>query len=241
MKQKLLFITICCFFVLFGFSVAGYAEESQVVVSASGKVSVKPDMAQFGIVVKSDAKTAEKAAAETAEKYRRVQDALRAAGISLEDAPTSSYTVSPRWEWDQSQGRSLLMGYSARHAIMVKVHSLGKTGKAIDAVVQAGADEVQSISFSSGNEEMLRQQALAAAVVNARRDAVIMAQAAGGRLGQLIEVSVSQPVYGDRPSMEPMAMKAASMPTPTEIAPSEQEIVITVHSRWRFLGTSVAK
>jgi Protein of unknown function (DUF541) len=140
MKKKLLFVTICCFVVMLGLSVAGYAEESQVVVSASGKVSVKPDMAEFGIVVKSDAKTAEKAAAETAEKYRTVQDALRSAGISLEDAPTSSYTVSPRWEWDQSQGKSLLKGYSARHSIMVKVRNLGKTGKAIDAVVQAGSD-----------------------------------------------------------------------------------------------------
>ncbi len=241
MKKKLLFITICCFVVMLGISVAGYAEESQVVVSASGKVSVKPDMAEFGIVVKSDAKTAEKAAAETAEKYRTVQDALRSAGISLEDAPTSSYTVSPRWEWDQSQGKSLLKGYSARHTIMVKVRSLGKTGKAIDAVVQAGAEEVQSISFSSSNYEMLRQQALAAAVVNARRDAVIMAQAAGGCLGQLIEASVSQPVYGDRPSMEAMSLKAAPMQAPTEIAPSEQDIVVTVHSRWRFMGAAIVK
>ena len=124
---------------------------------------------------------------------------------------------------------------------MVKVRSLGKTGKAIDAVVQAGADEVQSISFSSSNYEMLRQQALAAAVVNARRDAVIMAQAAGGCLGQLIEASVSQPVYGDRPSMEAMSLKAAPMQAPTEIAPSEQDIVVTVHSRWRFMGAAIVK
>ena len=71
-------------------------------------------------------------------------------------------------------------------------------GRAIDAAVQAGADEVQSITFSSSRYEALRQQALAVAVGNARRDAEIMARAAGGRLGQLIEVSVSQPVYGGR-------------------------------------------
>ena len=54
MKKKLLFITICCFVVMLGISVAGYAEESQVVVSASGKVAVERDIAEFGIVVKSD-------------------------------------------------------------------------------------------------------------------------------------------------------------------------------------------
>ncbi len=212
------------------------AEESQIVVSASGKVSVKPDMAEFGVVLQSDAKSAEKAAAETAEKYRRVQAALRSATVPLGDAPTVSYTVSPNWEWNQSQGKSVLKGYTARHAIMVTVRTLGSIGRAIDAAVQAGADEVQSITFSSSRYEELRKQALAAAVGNARKDAVVMADAAGGRLGQLIEVGVSQPQFVGR-AMDVMALKSVSAPAPTEIAPSDQDIVVTVTSRWRFLAS----
>ena len=108
MKTKLIFFSVWLFVVMVGLSLTAHADEPQVVVSAAGKVSVKPDMAEFGVVVKSDAKSADKAAAETAEKYRRVQGALRTAGISLEDAPTASYTVSPDWEWDPSLGKSLL-------------------------------------------------------------------------------------------------------------------------------------
>lgn len=241
MKIKLMFFSVWLIIGMAGFSVKACAEESQVVLSASGTVSVKPDMAEFGVVVKSDAKTADKAAAETAEKYRRVQGALRAAGIPLEDSPTASYTVSPRWEWDQPLGKNLLKGYTARHTIMVKVRILDIIGRVIDAAVQAGADEVQNISFSSSRYEALRQQALAAAVANARRDAAIMAQAAGGRLGQLIEVSGSQPQYEGRPVMEAMAMKAAPAPVPTEIAPSEQDIVVTVTTRWRFIASPAVK
>ncbi len=242
MKTKLLFFSVWLFFAISALSLTARAEESQVVVSASGTVSVKPDMAQFGVVVKSDAKSADKAAADTAEKYRRVQGALRTAGIPFDDAPTASYTVSPRWEWDQSLGKSLLKGYSALHTIMVKVRNLSIVGRAIDAVVQAGADEVQSISFSSSSYEALRQQALAVAVGNARRDAAIMAEAAGGHLGQLIEVSVSQPQYVGRPAMDMMVMRAApAAPAPTEIAPSEQEIVVTVNSRWHFLASPAVR
>ncbi len=222
MKTKLIFFTICLFVGMAGFSFAARAEESQVVVSATGTVSVKPDMAEFGVVVKSDAKTADKAASETAEKYRRVQVALRASAIPLEDAPTASYTVSPLWEWNPSLGKSLLKGYSARHTIMVKVRTLGLIGRAIDAAVQAGADEVQSITFSSGSYELLRQQALAAAVGNARRDGEIMARAAGGRLGQLIEVSVSQPIYGGRPVMESLALRAEEWSTPEMFTQAER-------------------
>ncbi len=241
MKTKLIFFSAWLLLAVAGFTLNARAEEPQVLVSASGTVSVKPDMAEFGVVVKSDAKSADKAAAEAAERYRKVQGALRTAGISLEDAPTATYTVSPNWEWDPSLGKSLLKGYSARHLIMVKVRTLGIIGRVIDAVVQAGADEVQSISFSSSRYEVLRQQALAVAVGNARRDAATMALAAGGRIGQLIEVSFSQPVYSGRFSMDSIALKSAPSPAPTEIAPSEQDIVVTVNSRWRFIGSPVVK
>jgi hypothetical protein len=240
MKKRLIVAALCCF-VTFGFSSAGYAAEPQVVVSASGKVSIKPDMAEFGVVIKSDAKAADKAAAETAVRYRTVQSALRKAGIPIEDAPTSAYTVSPRWEWSPSLEKNILKGYSAVHTIKVKVRSLATTGRAIDAVVQAGADEVQSISFSSSSYDELRQQALAEAVGNARRDSVVMAKAAGGTLGELIEVSVSQPVYGGRPVFEAMALRAAPAPVPTEIAPAEQEVSVLVNSSWHFIGSPVVK
>lgn len=240
MKKSLMVAALCCF-ATFGFSSAGYAVDPQVVVSASGKVSIKPDMAEFGVVIKSDAKTADKAAAETAIRYRAVQSALRKAGIPLEDAPTSAYTVSPRWEWNPSLERNILKGYTALHTLKVKVRTLATTGYAIDAVVQAGADEVQSITFSSGSYEELRQKALGDAVGNARRDAIIMAKAAGGTLGELIEVSVSQPVYSGRPVFEAMALRAAPAQAPTEIAPAEQEISVTVNSSWRFIGSPVVK
>jgi uncharacterized protein YggE len=241
MKKRLMVAALCCC-ATFGFSSAGYAAESQVVVSALGRVAIKPDMAEFGVVINSDAKHADKAAADTAERYRAVQSALRSAGIPLDDAPTTTYTVSPRWEWNQPLGKNELKGYTARHALKVKVRVLNNTGRAIDAVVQAGADEVQSITFVSSSYETLRQQALAEAVGNARRDAAIMAKAAGGTLGKLMEVSVNeQPMYNNRPALDGMMLRAAAVPAPTELAPAEQEISVTVQSRWQFLGSSSTK
>jgi uncharacterized protein YggE len=238
MIKKRLVFSLSFFLVCFVFFSTLHAEENQVVVSATGRITVKPDMAEFGVVVKSDAKTAAEAAAETAGKYRSVQNSLRAVGISLDNAPTSGYTVAPRSEWDPSLGKSVLKGYSARHTIMVRVRMLENIGRAVDAVVQAGADEVQSISFSSSHYDTLRQEALAAAVENARRDAGVMAKAAGGRIGQLMEVSVNHPSFRDQPQMEALAMRAAPAPVPTELAPNEQVITVTVSSRWLFIPTS---
>ena len=238
MKKKVLRVAgLLVFFLVL--ALTGRAEESQIVVSAEGTVSVNPDMAEFGVVVHSSAKSGEKAAAETAEKYRAVQSALRSAAIPLEDASSVSYTVSPEWEWDQSTAKNSLKGYSARHTIRVKVRTLASIGRAIDAVMQGGANEVQGVTFLSSHYELLRQEAIALAVRSARRDGDIMARAAGGRLGQLIEVSVSHPTLPMRSNMEFMAMKAAPSPAPTEIAPSEQEIRVTVNSRWRFISSPI--
>ena len=236
---KLPAFAVWAFVLLSGFSTALYGEEPRIVVSAMGKVSAKPDMAEFGVLVKSVAKNADQAAVRTAEKYRALQQALRAAGIPAEDAPTAGYTVSPQWEWVQSEGRSVLKGYAAQHLVMVKVRNLAFTGKAVDAAVQAGADEVHQITFSSSRYEELRRQALAAAVSNARGDAEIMAKAAGGRLGGVVELTVGQPLYRPVPSMDMMTMNAAAPEAapPTEIAPAEQDIVVSVSSKWKFLGT----
>lgn len=234
---RLLLFVICCFVFSTGISLSAQQDSDQIVVSATGRVSVKPDMAEFGVLVKTVAKNADQAAVRTAEKHRAILQALRAAGIPAEDTPTASYTVAPQWEWVQSESRSVLKGYAAQHLVMVKVRNLALTGKAVDAAVQAGADEVQQISFSSSRFDELRRQALAAAVSNARGDAEIMAEAAGGRLGGVIELTVGQPLYRPVPTMDMMSLKAAvpEAAPPTEIAPAEQDIQVTINSRWRFL------
>jgi uncharacterized protein YggE len=240
MKMKLLVFAAGLILFLSGYALPLLAEEGRIVVSATGKVSVKPDMAEFAVVVKSDALNADKAAADTAEKYNMVQKALRTAGIPSDDASTSSYTISPRWEWEPSLNKNVLKGYSARHTLSLKVRSLGSIGKVIDAVVKAGADEVQNIIYSSSRYDELRQKALAIAVGNARRDGVIMASAAGGRLGQLIEISFGQQAFKERPFMEGIALRASPAPAQTEITAADQDISVTINSRWRFI-TSAAK
>jgi len=238
MKKSTFVFTGLLLAAIIAMSVTARAEENQILVSATGTVTVRPDMAEFGVVLRSVEKDAGKAAARTAEKYRAVQQALRSAGIPPEDATTSSFTVSPEWEWDAAAGRNHLKGYAARHLITVRVRSLTETGRAIDAVTGAGADEVHPLVFSSSRFDLQRRQALAAAVEQARTDAEVMAKAAGGRLGQAIELSVGQPVYRGGPVMETMAMKAAAAPAPTEIAPSDQDISVTVNTRWKLLGAS---
>ncbi|NTU57409.1 MAG: SIMPL domain-containing protein [Chlorobiaceae bacterium] len=213
-----------------------HAEEPGISVNASGSVNVRPDMAVFRAVVQSSDKDARKASAKTAETWAELQKALRSAGIPVDDSPSAGYTVSPEWVWDKPSGRNVLKGYVARHVVRVTVRDLRLIGAAVDAAVQAGVGDVQEIQFSSSRQEALKREALDLAVRKARTDAEVMANAAGGRLGTLLELASDAQSY---PVMrqDAMMLRAAPMAAPaTEIAPAEEEVSVTVRSRWRFIG-----
>ena len=215
-----------------------HAGESGISVSASSTVTYNPDMAEFSTTVEATDKDAARAAAKVATLWSSLQQALRKAGVPAADATSASYTVSPEWEWNGANGKRVFKGYKARHVVHVVVRDLGKLGGAIDAVVGAGAGEVDGLGYSSSQSETLRMQALENAVKSAKRDAEVMARAAGGRLGAPLELQYGQPqpVF---PMMKMAMAEAAPMAAPpTDVEPGEQKLTVSVSSRWQFVSGS---
>ncbi|WP_164927106.1 SIMPL domain-containing protein [Chlorobaculum tepidum] len=214
------------------------AGETGISVSASSTVTYNPDTAEFTTTVESTDKDAAKAAAKVATLWSSLQQALRKVGISSADASSTSYTVSPEWEWNSANGKREFKGYKARHVVRVVVRDLGKLGGAIDAVVGAGSGTVDGLSYSSSRFESLRTQALENAVKSAKHDAEVMARAAGGRLGQPLELQYGQP-QSDYPVMRfAMAEGFKAAPAPTDVEPGEQKLTVSVSSRWQFVSGS---
>lgn len=215
---------------LLSFTPVARAADEGISVTAAGTVKTMPDSAMFDVVVSVSDRDAAKAAAKVAEQAALLQQGLRASGIPPSDAVTAGYSVSPEWVWNS--GRNELKGYVARHVVQVTVRDLRKAGAAIDAAVGAGAGEVGQVRFFASRYESLRRDALELAVRNAKTDAEVMARAAGGRLGALLELGTEP---AGRPYEGAVLMKAApAAAAATDVAPGEQEIVVTVRSRWRF-------
>lgn len=214
------------------------AAETGISVSASSTVTYDPDTAEFSTTVEATDKDAARAASKVATLWGSLQQALRKAGIPAADASSASYTVSPEWEWNSANGKRVFKGYKARHVVRVVVRDLGKLGGAIDAVVGAGAGTVDGLSYSSSQFENLRTQALENAVKSAKYDAEVMARAAGGRLGQPLELQYGQP-QSDYPVMRAaMAEGFKAAPMPTDVEPGEQKLTVSVSSRWQFVPAS---
>lgn len=211
------------------------AGETGISVSASSTVTYSPDMAEFTTSVESTDKDAAKAATKVASLWNSLQQSLRQAGIPAADATSATYSVNSDWEWNSSNNKREFRGYRARHVVNVVVRDLRKLGGAIDAVVGAGAGTVDGLRYSSSRYESLRMAALENAVTSARKDAEVMAKAAGGRLGSLVELQYgqSQPVY---PVMRAVMSDMPQAAPPTDVQPGEQKLSVSVSSRWQFVA-----
>jgi len=222
-----------CSLLLLFFSLPLSAADSSVAVSSTGSASIRPDMVEFTVLLTDTAPSASEATGRTAEKYRRVQDALRTQGVLAEDASSVSYGVRQQWEWDNASRRRVFKGYTSTHMLHVTVRRLENAGRVIDSSVKAGADEIQGIVFTSSRNEEVRRAALADAVRQARTDAEVMAKAANVSLGVLLDLQTAfSPFYpvGEFDAMPVRKLEAAS--PSTEVSPGTLVVKAKVFCRW---------
>ncbi|HTW75723.1 MAG TPA: SIMPL domain-containing protein [Steroidobacteraceae bacterium] len=203
-------------------------------VEGTGEVIVDPDRATLSIAVESGGASSAAAAARNAALMAAVTHALLSAGAARSDLVTANYTVQPEWRYS-SNAPPRRIGYEAQNTLRLSVRQLSMLGKWIDAALGAGAARVEDIEFDSSQASRARRQALAQAVANAKADAETLAEAAGGRLGALEELSTVPP-EGSRPFLPaPAALALPSrLAEETQIEPSPLHISAVVTARWLF-------
>jgi len=119
--------------------------------------------------------------------------------------------------------------------VRVELRRIDQVGAVVDAALSKGANQINSIQFSSSMAAEARRTAMADAVRDARADAEVLARAAGGTVGSVIELTSNAPPI--RPMYAEMAMRGASAKdaVQTPIEPGEQVISVTVSVIWQFI------
>ncbi len=207
---------------------------AQLVTTGVGEASVVPDRATVYISVHSRATTVASASADNARRVRAVMDTLLAMGIGVDQATTASYSVNPEMAYSTTSSESpRVVAYTVMNSLLVKLKTVDEVGRVIDAALAKGANEISSLQFFSSKADSARSVALAAAVADAKAQAEVMARAAGGSLGALLELNTSSVPIRPIPLIQPMMMRAAN---PTPITPGEQTVSATVTGRWAFIS-----
>ena len=211
---------------------------SVISTSATGEARYVPDRATISLGVQTRALTAAKASADNAAKQRAVIDAIRAQGIAADQISTVNYNLNAEQVYNPQAGDKAprITGYVATNTVRVEVKKIDQVGGLIDAAIAKGANEVNSLDFHSSAPDSLRRVALADAYKQALADATVLAQAAGGQLGELIELSTGSSSGG---APQPMYRMAAQAVPSTPISVGEAGLNASVMARWRLI--TVAK
>jgi hypothetical protein len=199
-------------------------------VTGVGTVTATPDQAVLVLAVQTQAVSATQTAGDNAAAMTNVTEALGGIGIDKTSIETVSYNLSPVYENNPDQSMpSKIVGYSATNTIQVTIQDFSLVGKAIDAAVSAGANEVQGImfTFSSATLATIQKQALGQAIQDADGQARAMASSLGVSIVGPISVT---PGFNFQPNYQ--RLSASSQPTP--IQPGTLQVTATVEVTYQF-------
>lgn len=194
-------------------------------ISAMGSASAAPDIAVVTLGVVSEGKTAREALTANAGDMNAVVDTITGAGIDKKDVSTSGLFVEPIYSepTKATGGRSTIISYRVTNQLTVRIRDIDTSGALLDKVIAAGANRVNGVSFEIGDRKSLADQAIKAAVAEAKRRAALTAEAAGVQLGPIQSLTAGE--EGGRPLFAAMAMKAdAAMPASSPVMGGTQEI-----------------
>lgn len=188
-------------------------------VSGDGQVTATPDLATINIGVLTNGSTAQAVKDQNNTKVNAVIAFVKGLGVAAGDITTSNINVYPQQSYPvypmaggTVDNTPKITGYTGSQSITVKVHGADKDtsviGKIEDGAVNAGANQVDGVSFSfeKATLDALQQKARQQAIDNAKIKAQGLAQEAQLSLGKVVSISETNSGY---PTPMPYALNSA--------------------------------
>lgn len=194
-------------------------------ISATGESLRTPDIATIGAGVVTQAPSASQAMSDNAARMAATLAALRRAGIADRDIQTASIGLSPQYRYADNQP-PVLTGYQASNQLSVRFRDVGRAGALLDALVAAGANQINGPNFAVDRPDAALDEARTAALAEARARAELYARAAGLSVKRIVSIREGEGDMAPRP-MAAMALRAQKA-ADTGIKAGEQTLSVTL-------------
>jgi uncharacterized protein len=202
-------------------------------VSGSASNQTKPDKVTVSLGVETTNSTAQVALASNSDLMNKVLNALKAAGVQENETSTSTFSITPNYNYSADTNEGRLIGFTVSNSIQIQSGNIENVSKWIDTAVTSGTNNVNSIYFSLSEDKMnkIKNSLLKDAIDNAKAKADIAASAAGLKVIGIKSISVEDfisppPVPG--PYLKSFATAEAAPAPPTPILTGEQEVSANV-------------
>ncbi len=172
----------------------------------TGKVTAIPNTAEISFGVTKTAPTVADAQNQVNTATQNILTSLKNLGVDTKDITTTDYSVNPQYNFNT--GGQTITGYTVTQNIDVKLSPIEKANKAVDVATADGANLVGGISFTvdDATQKSLTDKARKMAVEDAKQKAQSLADAAGIKLGRIIDVQETT----DQPIIRPLVMNMAA-------------------------------
>ena len=199
------------------------AHPTTLTITAEGRVDRAPDVAELSGGVVTQAPTAAAALAANATRMTSVIAAIRRAGIADRDIQTTGLNLQPQYKYGDNQP-PVLTGYQVNNTVSLKVRKLTAAGTLVDALVAAGANQINGPTFRVDDAEGTLDAARRAAIATARSRAELYATATGMHVARIRSIAEGST---EAPAPRPMMMARAKADD-TPVAPGEVSLGASV-------------
>ena len=199
-----------------------------ITISADGKAVVLPDIATFFFSVVNEGNDPEELSAKNNEIINEALGLVKKEGVEDKDIKTTSYDLSPRYNYDEKRRTNFIDGYRLSQTITVKIRDFSKISKILAALPGLGINQIGSLSFGVDEPDTYLNEAREQAFQKAREKADAMAKQNHVRIKKVITFSEFTGGYP-----RPMYAKAeiggfgGDIVAP-QIEPGSQEVTVNV-------------
>lgn len=176
-------------------TLAPHDVERTISVSGDAEVRVPPDQVQLWLRVESSDQDLAAAKKSNDERVKRTLAVIRQFGIESKHLQTDYVNVQPNWD---SYGRAhdKPPTYNVSRSVVVTLTDLKRFEELVSAVLEAGANVIEGIQFSTTELRKHRDKARAMALKAAREKATAMAAELEMKVGKPRSISESSGWFG---------------------------------------------
>ena len=202
-----------------------------ITVVGTAAAEVAPDVAEIRLSVTVEKATPGEAWDACSKLAQDVIDAAKAAGVKPQNIATTHVDLFQDVEnTRQPDGTTKrdARGFRATEGLRIRMAELDKIGSMTGALIAKGANTFEGVSFSVAKPAALQDKLRAEAMLNARHQADILAEAASVRLGRLLQVE-----RPDRPApVRPVVRTTMAGPSTMPVEPGTETLSAEVEATY---------
>jgi uncharacterized protein YggE len=198
-------VLLCIIIILTNHTIFAKAplDSTKGTISTTGTASKNypPDTAEIILAIETTARTVSQATQKNNTISEKVINTLKAIihQVKGDMIKTSSYSISPKYEYDNTKKKNIFIGYLVANQISVKTSKINDIGKLIDSATEHGSNRVHNINFTISDDNKYCEELLDKATKRGKFEAEVVARSLGIAITGIKSVSSSCSKFNQPP------------------------------------------